>query len=91
MEPDLDRFDSRRSTVYAPDGVVATLRDAYPTVAGLLPHTYEITDPGGGHVGNIDAAFSVRDRYEITIDDASDVPKEPIVAAAMVIDAIQNN
>ena len=24
MEPDLDRFDSRRSTVYAPDGVVAT-------------------------------------------------------------------
>ncbi|MEF8820762.1 MAG: gamma-glutamyltransferase, partial [Halovenus sp.] len=24
MEPDLDRFTSRRSTVYAPNGVVAT-------------------------------------------------------------------
>jgi hypothetical protein len=33
----------------------------------------------------------LKDRYEVTIDDASRVPKEPILAAAMVIDAIQNN
>jgi len=57
----------------------------------LIPHKYEITDANDHHVGNIDGQFSFRDRYEITIDDASDVPKEPIVAAAMVIDAIQGN
>ena len=58
----------------------------------LIPHKYEITDPQGGHVGSIDGQFTLlKDRYEVTIDDASRVPKEPILAAAMVIDAIQNN
>jgi uncharacterized protein YxjI len=56
-----------------------------------IPHRYEITDADGMHVGSIDGEFSFRDRYVITIDDASTVPKEPIVAAAMVIDAIQGN
>jgi len=58
----------------------------------LIPHKYEITDPQGGHVGSIDGQFTLlKDRYEVTIDDASRVPKEPILAASMVIDAIQNN
>ncbi|MFB6146612.1 MAG: LURP-one-related/scramblase family protein [Halobacteriaceae archaeon] len=57
----------------------------------LLPHRYEITDPDGDHVGTIDGAFSLRDTYEVEIDDASDVPREAVVAAAMVIDAIEGN
>ena len=56
-----------------------------------IPHKYEITDQSGDHVGNISGQFSMKDTYDITIDDASDVPKETVVAAAMVIDAIQNN
>jgi uncharacterized protein YxjI len=57
----------------------------------LIPHKYEITDTNGDHVGSIEGQFSFRDTYEISIDDASDVPKEPVIAAAMVIDAIQGN
>jgi uncharacterized protein YxjI len=57
----------------------------------LIPHKYEITDADGNHVGNIDGQFSFRDRYEISIDDASSVPKETVIAAAMVIDALQGN
>jgi len=72
-------------------GALITLARHYLPFGFLIPRKYEITDADGGHVGNIDAAFSIRDRYEITIDDAGGVPKEPIVAAAMVIDAIQNN
>lgn len=72
-------------------GALVTLaRDKVP-LGELIPHKYEITDADGDHVGSIHGQFSLRDRYEITIDDASDVPKEPIVAAAMVIDAIQQN
>jgi len=56
-----------------------------------IPHKYEITDRDGGHVGSIQGEFSLKDRYDIVVDDASDVPKEPVVAAAMVIDAIQGN
>ena len=50
-----------------------------------------VTDADGGHVGRIEGQFSFRGRYEVPVDDASSVPKEPVVAAAMVIDAIQGN
>ncbi|OLZ42199.1 hypothetical protein A6E15_15025 [Natrinema saccharevitans] len=72
-------------------GALVTLaRDLVP-FGGLIPHKYEITDQSGSHVGSINGRIGLRDRYDITIDDASDVPKEPVVAAAMVIDAIQDN
>ncbi|WP_459194766.1 LURP-one-related/scramblase family protein [Halosimplex sp. J119] len=72
-------------------GALYTLARHYLPFGSLIPHKYEISDPNGGHVGTIEAHFSIRDRYDVTIDDASNVPKEPIVAAAMVIDAIQNH
>ena len=72
-------------------GALFTLLRHYLPFGALIPTKYEITDPNGGHVGTIAGQFSIRDRYEVTIDDASSVPKEPVVAAAMVIDAIQNH
>ena len=73
-------------------GAAVTLaRNLVPYVGTLIPHKYEITDVDGNHVGSIDGQFSLKDRYEITIDDASDVPREAVVAAAMVVDAIQGN
>lgn len=66
------------------------LREKLP-LGEWIPPKYEITDADGDHVGSIRGQFSLRDRYEITIDDASTVPKEPIVAAAIVIDAIQDH
>ena len=70
---------------------VTVARNAIPFLGPLIPHKYEITDADGNHVGNIDGQFSFRDRYEISIDDASSVPKETVIAAAMVIDALQGN
>jgi len=72
-------------------GALYTLLRHYLPFGGLIPTKYEITDPQGNHVGTIAGHFSIRDRYDVTIDDASTVPKEPVVAAAMVIDAIQNH
>jgi uncharacterized protein YxjI len=72
-------------------GALVTLARHYLPFGELIPHRYEITDADGGHVGTIDGKLSIRDRYEITIDDASTVPKEAVIAAAMVIDAIQGN
>jgi uncharacterized protein YxjI len=60
-------------------------------IFGLIPHKYEITDVDGDHVGSIEGQFSLKDEYTVSIDDASDVPKEAVVAAAMVIDAIEGN
>jgi len=72
-------------------GAMVTLARNFLPFGEIIPHKYEITDRNGSHVGSIDGQMSLKDRYEITIDDASNVPKEPIVAAAMVIDAIQEN
>ncbi|MHB9288622.1 LURP-one-related/scramblase family protein [Halobacteriales archaeon Cl-PHB] len=72
-------------------GALVTLFRNLVPFGEWLPHKYEITDADGDHVGRIEGEFALKDRYQITIDDASDVPKEPIVAAAMVIDAIQGN
>ncbi len=72
-------------------GAAVTLARNVVPFGGWIPHKYEISDQQGNHVGSISGQFSLRDRYEITIDDASTVPKEPIVAAAMVIDAIQGH
>ena len=72
-------------------GAVVTLARGFLPFGELIPHKYEITEPDGGHVGNINGKFSLRDRYAITIDDASNVPEEVVIATAMVIDAIQNN
>ncbi|RRJ30323.1 LURP-one-related/scramblase family protein [Halocatena pleomorpha] len=57
----------------------------------LIPHEYEITDANGDHIGSVHGEFSIKDRYTVTIEDASGVPREAIVAAAMVIDAIEGN
>jgi len=73
-------------------GAVFTLARNLLPLGWLIPHKYEITDPQGVHVGDIDGQFTLfKDTYEVTIDDSSTVPKEPVVAAAMVIDAIQGN
>lgn len=71
-------------------GAAVTLARNMLPFGNWIPHKYEITDSNGGHVGSIEGHVSFRDKYDITIDDASAVPKEPIIAAAMVIDAIQN-
>jgi uncharacterized protein YxjI len=72
-------------------GALVTLARNNLPFGQFIPHKYEITDGDGRHVGTIDGQFSMRDRYEIELDDTSTVPKEPILAAAMVIDAIQNH
>jgi hypothetical protein len=72
-------------------GTAVTLARNLLPFGGVIPHKYEITDVDGNHVGNISGQFSMKDTYNIVIDDASTVPKEPIIAAAMVIDAIQGN
>lgn len=72
-------------------GALITLARNVIPFGQFIPHKYEITDKNGNHVGNIDGQFSLKDRYEITIDDASSVPKEAVIAASMVIDAIQAN
>ncbi|WP_336025105.1 LURP-one-related/scramblase family protein [Halobellus salinisoli] len=60
------------------------------SITNLIPNKYEIVDADGTHVGDIDGQFSLRDTYIVSIDDASNVPKEAVIAAACVLDALEN-
>ena len=84
------KTEAKIAEINSQGALVTIARNVVP-FGGWIPHKYEISDQDGRHVGNIDGQFSLKDRYEITIYDASNVPKEAIIAAAMVIDAIQGN
>ena len=86
-----DARDERKLAEINSRGALTTIARNVLPFGNWIPHRYEITDADGDHVGTIDGQFSLKDTYEITIDDASGVPKEPVIAAAMVIDAIQGN
>jgi hypothetical protein len=59
--------------------------------ANLVPNRYEIFDPDDDHVGDIDGQFSIRDSYTVSIDDATNVPGEAVIATACILDALENN
>ncbi|MFB6093314.1 MAG: hypothetical protein ABEJ77_00030 [Halanaeroarchaeum sp.] len=77
------------ATITSKNPLLAFLRHVV-SVANLVPNKYEIRDPAGDHVGDIAGQFSIRDRYTVTVDDATDVPKEAVVASAVVLDALEN-
>jgi uncharacterized protein YxjI len=85
------RTEAKIAEINSRGAAVTFARQVIPFGGLILPHEYEITDLDGDHVGDISGQLSLRDTYDISINDASDVPKETIIAAAMVIDAIEEN
>ena len=77
------------ATIQSKSKLLSALRHVI-SVANLFPNKYEIFDADGDHVGDIEGKFSLRDTYTITIDDASTVPKEAVIAAACILDALEN-
>ena len=77
------------ATIRSKNKLLSALRHLV-SLANLVPNKYEIFDSDGAHVGSIDGAFSLRDTYTVTIDDASAVPKEAVLAAACILDALEN-
>ncbi|MFB6111280.1 MAG: LURP-one-related/scramblase family protein [Halobacteriaceae archaeon] len=78
------------ATISSRGALVTLLRRTLP-FGNIIPHKYSIEAPDGTAVGAIDGQLSVRDRYEVRLDRDAPVPREPVLAAAMVIDAIQGN
>lgn len=78
--------------IHSRGAVVTLARKLLPAGHGIA-HKYEITDSAGNSVGSIEGEFALFDfeQYEITLTDTSSVPTEPVVIAAIVIDAIQGN
>jgi uncharacterized protein YxjI len=70
-------------------GTLVTLARKFLPLGQWIAHNYEITDSEGEPVGTIEGKFALFDEYDITINDTSSVPTEPIVIGTIIIDAIQ--
>jgi uncharacterized protein YxjI len=77
------------ATIRSKSKLLSALRHVV-SAANFIPNGYEILDADGAHVGDIEGQFSLRDTYTVDVDDASTVPKEAVVAAACVLDALEN-
>jgi len=89
-----DPSDERLLAKIESQGVGVELLRSLPLVSIVgqcIPHEYTIEDTDGNHLGDIEGRFSIRDIYDITIEDTGDVPKEALVAAAIAIDALEGN
>ncbi len=77
------------ATIKSKNKLLSALRHLI-SIANLIPNKYEIFDADGNHVGNIDGKLSIQDTYTVNIDDSSNIPKEAVIAAACILDALEN-
>jgi uncharacterized protein YxjI len=77
------------ATIRSKNKLLSALRHLVD-LANLIPNEYEIFDPDGTHVGDIEGQFSIRDSYTVSIDDATNVPREAVIATACILDALEN-
>mgnify|MGYP006286903519 CR=1 FL=1 len=94
-------FFHHKWTLKRPDGeVLATVESrsamlealrSLVDVLSFLPHKYDIRSDDGRQVGEIAGRFSLRDVYDIRIDDPGELPRTALVAGAVAIDALEGN
>ena len=59
-------------------------------VLSFVPHKYTIETPEGESIGTMEGKLALKDKYDITIEDSKDIPKEALVASAIAVDALEN-
>ena len=73
----------------------AAVIDAIPLIGWILalplsiiPRSYDVVDPDGEKVGEMNGKISIRDRFDVEIESRS-VPTEALVTALVCVDAIR--
>jgi uncharacterized protein YxjI len=80
----------RWATIESESALVMAAKD-FVEILGLLPHSYSISTPSGERVGTIKEEFTLRDVYTVELGETGDAPREAILAAAIAIDALEEN
>lgn len=70
--------------------VIELLRSLH-AIFSIIPHEHEIMDDQDNPIGRIKGKLSLKDQYTVNVDGDADVPTEAVVAAAMVVDAIEDH
>lgn len=71
--------------------LIGDLLPYLPNVFGFIPHRYDVKDRDGNILAELKGKLSIRDIYEIEINNHRDIPREALVAATITIDALEAN
>ena len=80
-----------KSPVIAWLRVIGGYMPLLPNFFALIPHVYEIKTGDDRIIGKIEGKFSIRDTYEIEINDTNGASRDAILASAISIDALEGN
>lgn len=78
------------ATIRSKNKLLSALRQL-SSIATIVPNEYDIRTPQEKKIGEISGQLSLKDAYEVTIDNSSSVPTEAVMASACVLDALANN
>lgn len=62
-----------------------------PNVFALAPHTYEVTDVSDNQIGELAGELSIRDEYDLNLQDSGELDRESMIASIIAIDALEGN
>lgn len=62
-----------------------------PNIFALLPHTYSVTDVNDNHIGELEGELSIRDEYQLNLQDSGQLEREDMIASIIAIDALEGN
>jgi uncharacterized protein YxjI len=78
------------ATIESESALVMAAKE-YVGVLGLLPHSYSITGPDDSRIGTIEEKLSLRDTFVVEVGETGEAPREAILAAAIAIDALEDD
>lgn len=62
-----------------------------PNIFALVPHTYNVTDVNNSKIGELEGELSIRDEYQLNLQDSGQLEREDMIASIIAIDALEGN
>lgn len=70
---------------------VGNLIPYVPNIFAFIPHSYLVESREGEVLAKLEGRLSIRDIYELKVEETGTVPKEALVAGSIAIDALEGN
>jgi uncharacterized protein YxjI len=79
------------ATIESSNQLLTMVRSQLGALGNFLPRKFDIKTADGSIIGSIQGQLSLNDVYDIELRSGYDGPREAIIAAAMIIDAVEEN
>jgi uncharacterized protein YxjI len=78
------------ATIESSSPITTLIRGRLGPLGGFIPRSFDIKDANGQVIGSIQGQLSFNDVYDVEVRSDYDGPREAIIAAAMIMDAVED-